>query len=159
MLTYLRKFEHTKNKTYVEFVSTVLVTNVSIQVRSLLKSWQIRVLDAVRTTSRSELAQRDKDEPRVAALGQGPGEIRARGDVTYVAWARGKLASQLNYGCSHATTATHSVIKVCLFDYQNYIRPTSQVYIITFVVLFPFLVKCNKQLVFLSFGSMATNLE
>lgn len=119
-----------------------------MQVRSLLKSWQIRVLDAVRTTSRSELAQRDKDEPRVAALGQGPGEIRARGDVTYVAWARGKLASQLNYGCSHATTATHSVIKVCLFDYQNYIQPTIQVYIITFVVLFPFLIKCNKQVIF-----------
>lgn len=129
MLTYSRKSNYTKNKTCVEFVTTLLLTNVSMQVRILLKSWQIRVLDAVRTTSRSELAQRDKDEPRVAALGQGPGEIRARGDVTYVAWARGKLASQLNYGCSHATTATHSVIKVCLFDYQNYIRPTIQVYI------------------------------
>lgn len=145
---YVSKSNYTKNKTYVEFVTTLLVTNVSMQVRILLKSWQIRVLDAVRTTSRSELAQRDKDEPRVAALGQGPGEIRACGDVTYVAWARGKLASQLNYGCSHATTATHSVIKVCLFDYQNYIRPTIQVYIITFVVLFPFLVKCNKQVGF-----------
>lgn len=109
-----------------------------MQVRSLLKSWQISVLDAVRTTSRSELAQRDKDEPRVAALGQGPGEIRARGDVTYVAWARGKLASQLNYGCSHATTATHSVIKVCLVVT---IHALPFKYLFTFVVLFPFLVK------------------
>lgn len=118
-LSIFNKFGLCEIKTDVEFVT--LLRNIRETYTQPIEVLTNRVLDAVRTTSRSELAQRDKDEPRVAALGQGPGETRARGDVTYVAWARGKLASQLDYGCSHATTATHSVIKVCLFDFQNYI--------------------------------------